>query len=53
MTDNNDDYFETLTKRDFLQSIGMIGGSAAVMTALRGWEISSAATMEKPTNINC
>ncbi len=37
-----------ITKRDFLQTLGMIGGSAAVMTALSGFENSMASDMTEP-----
>ncbi len=37
-----------ITKRDFLQTLGMIGGSAAVMTALSGFEHSLASDMKAP-----
>lgn len=36
------------TKRDFLQALGVIGGSAAVYTAMQGMGIAQAATAEKP-----
>lgn len=38
----------TFTKRDFLTKLGMIGGSAAVMTALSGFEQSLASDMKAP-----
>ncbi len=38
----------TITKRDFLQSVGMVGGTAAMLTALNGWDMSIAATMKEP-----
>ena len=37
-----------MTKRSFLQSVGMIGGTAAVMTALQGFEIGFASEMDRP-----
>ncbi len=39
---------KSITKRDFLQTLGMIGGSAAVMTALSGFEHSLASDMKAP-----
>ena len=45
MTDNTG---ETISKRKFLQSIGMIGGSAAVYTAMQGLGITHAATASNP-----
>ncbi|MBT5072618.1 MAG: NAD(P)-binding protein, partial [Kordiimonadaceae bacterium] len=42
--DNN----SQITKRDFLTSIGMVGGTAAMMTALAGWEMGMASTMTEP-----
>lgn len=41
-----------VTKRSFLQSLGMIGGSAAVMTALNGWELGMASTKEAPPKLS-
>ncbi len=41
-----------ITKRDFLQTLGMIGGSAAVMTALSGFEQSLASDMKVPPALN-
>ncbi|MCC3862120.1 flavin monoamine oxidase family protein [Pseudemcibacter aquimaris] len=40
------------SKRDFLQSLGVIGGSAAVYTAMQGMGIAKAATSEKPPVMN-
>ena len=37
-----------ISKRSFLQSIGMVGGTAALMTALNGWEMGIASTMTEP-----
>lgn len=37
-----------LTKRDFLTSIGMIGGSAAMYTALQGLNLAHASSMKAP-----
>ncbi len=48
MTDPNKN---NLTKRDFLQTLGMIGGSAAVMTALSGFEHSLASDMTAPPDL--
>lgn len=45
MTDQNN---TTITKRDFLQTLGMVGGSAAVMTALAGFEQTFASDMTVP-----
>ncbi len=36
------------TKRDFLTRVGMIGGTAAMLTALKGWDHSIAGTMKQP-----
>ena len=41
----------SITKRSFLQSVGMVGGTAAMMTAMRGWELSAAATMQEPPTL--
>jgi len=40
-----------LTKRDFLQTLGMIGGSAAVMTALNGFDHAFASDMMEPPKL--
>lgn len=48
MTNDNN----ILSKRDFLQSIGMIGGSAAVYTAMQGMGIAHAATAEAPPKLS-
>ncbi|MCC3860022.1 flavin monoamine oxidase family protein [Pseudemcibacter aquimaris] len=37
-----------ISKRDFLQSIGMIGGSAAVYTALQGFDLAHASQRTEP-----
>ena len=37
-----------MTKRSFLQSVGMVGGTAAVMTAMQGWNIGFASEMDRP-----
>jgi len=39
---------EQISKRDFLQSIGMIGGSVALYTALQGLNKVHATTMAAP-----
>lgn len=41
----------SISKRSFLQSIGMVGGAAAMMTTMRSWEMSHAATREKPPTL--
>ncbi|MCP5380811.1 MAG: FAD-dependent oxidoreductase [Kordiimonadaceae bacterium] len=45
MTNQNN---KPITKRDFLHTLGMVGGSAAVMTALSGFEHSFASDMTEP-----
>ncbi len=40
-----------MTKRSFLQTVGMVGGTAAVMTAMRGWDIGFASEMERPPEL--
>ncbi|MBT5187633.1 MAG: FAD-dependent oxidoreductase [Kordiimonadaceae bacterium] len=45
MTDQNNNQ---ISKRDFLATLGMIGGSAAVMTALSGFEHSLASDAKAP-----
>ncbi|MBT5072619.1 MAG: NAD(P)-binding protein [Kordiimonadaceae bacterium] len=45
MTDQNN---SQISKRDFLQTLGMIGGSAAVMTALSGFDHAFASDMTAP-----
>ena len=51
---SNKDKTQTLqiTKRSFLQSVGMIGGTAAVMTAMNGWNIGFASEMDKPPELS-
>ncbi len=49
---NSDNQNSPVTKRSFLQTLGMIGGSAAVMTALNGWEISKASTKAAPPTLS-
>lgn len=41
-----------ITKRSFLQSVGMIGGTAAVMTAMQGWDIGFASEMDRPPELS-
>ena len=48
MTDQNN----TVTKRDFLASIGMVSGTAAMMTAMSGWDMSLASTMTEPPKMS-
>ena len=48
MSENNNN---EITKRDFLTNIGMVGGTAAMMTALSGWEMGMASTMTAPPKI--
>ena len=38
----------SISKRDFLQTLGMISGSAAVMTALNGFDHAFASDMTAP-----
>lgn len=45
MTEQNNN---SISKRDFLQTLGMVGGSAAVMTALAGFEQSFASDRLAP-----
>lgn len=40
-----------ISKRDFLQTLGMIGGSAAVMTALSGFDHAFASDMTEPPKL--
>ena len=42
----------TITKRSFLQSIGMIGGSAAVYSAMQGLDLASASEMNEPPTLH-
>lgn len=53
---NNTDIHNTtsnsITKRSFLQSVGMIGGTAAVMTAMKGWDIGFASEMDRPPQMS-
>ncbi len=41
-----------ITKRSFLQSVGMIGGTAAVMTAMQGWDIGFASEVDRPPQMS-
>ncbi|HPF46134.1 MAG: flavin monoamine oxidase family protein [Alphaproteobacteria bacterium] len=41
-----------MTKRSFLQSVGMIGGTAAVMTAMQGWDIGFASEADRPPEMS-
>lgn len=45
MTEQNN---KIITKRDFLHTIGMIGGSAAVMTAMTGFQHAIASDAKEP-----
>ncbi len=49
MTDNKSN---DISKRNFLQSVGMIGGTAAMMTVLNGWDMGMASTMTEPPTIS-
>ena len=51
MTDQLND-FAGISKRDFLQKLGMIGGSAALYTAMQGLEMVHASAMEKPPTLS-
>ena len=44
--------FAGISKRDFLQKIGMIGGSAALYTAMSGLEMVHASAMEEPPELS-
>ncbi len=52
MTDTDNSQPSGMTKRSFLQSVGMIGGTAAVMTALQGWEMGFASEMDRPPEMS-
>ena len=41
-----------MTKRNFLQSLGMVGGTAAMMTALQGWDMGMASSLTEPPKLN-
>ena len=47
MTDQLND-FAGISKRDFLQKLGMIGGSAAIYTAMQGLEMVHASALDQP-----
>ncbi|MCB2090992.1 MAG: FAD-dependent oxidoreductase [Alphaproteobacteria bacterium] len=49
MTDENKNEF---TKRDFLTSMGLISGTAAMMTTLAGWNMAMASTMMAPPKLS-
>ncbi|MBT5187159.1 MAG: NAD(P)-binding protein [Kordiimonadaceae bacterium] len=51
MSDKSDNK-DTITKRSFLQSVGMIGGTAAMMTTLSSWNMSMASTMTAPPKMS-
>ena len=44
--------FAGISKREFLQKIGMIGGSAALYTAMSGLEMVHASAMEEPPELS-
>ncbi|MEZ5756735.1 MAG: flavin monoamine oxidase family protein [Emcibacteraceae bacterium] len=46
------DTINSLSKRDFLQALGMIGGSAAVITALGGFDKALASDMTEPPKMS-
>jgi monoamine oxidase len=46
-TDNNQHNPRQISKRQLLQSIGMVSGSAAVFTALQGWSLAQASSPHK------
>ena len=48
MTNQNNN---EITKRSFLQSVGMIGGTAALITALNGFNKGFASSMTQPPNM--
>lgn len=48
MTDNNDNILGSLTKRDFLQSLGIMGGSAAMLAAMGAFDKSIASDQKEP-----
>lgn len=41
-----------VSKRQLLKSIGMVGGSAAVFTAMQGWDLASASTSKAPPKLS-
>lgn len=52
MTKTENSQPTAMTKRSFLQSVGMIGGTAAVMTALQGWDMGFASEMDRPPEMS-
>lgn len=44
----NDQNTLNLSKRNLLKSIGMVGGSAAVFSAMQGWNLAEASTSKTP-----
>ena len=50
MTDQPNN-FDGLSKRDFLQKLGMIGGSAAIYTAMQGLEMVHASEHDAPPEL--
>lgn len=52
MTKTENSQLAAITKRSFLQSVGMIGGTAAVMTAMQGWDIGFASEMDRPPQLS-
>ena len=51
MTDQLND-FAGMSKRDFLQKLGMVGGSAALYTAMQGLDLVHASTMTSPPQLS-
>ncbi|MCC3862057.1 flavin monoamine oxidase family protein [Pseudemcibacter aquimaris] len=52
MTKTENSQPTAITKRSFLQSVGMIGGTAAVMTALQGWDMGFASEVDRPPEMS-
>ena len=52
MTKTENSHPTAITKRSFLQSVGMIGGTAAVMTAMQGWDIGFASEVDRPPQLS-
>ncbi|MDG1996804.1 MAG: flavin monoamine oxidase family protein [Emcibacteraceae bacterium] len=48
----NDQKDLQISKRDLLKSIGMVGGSAAVFTAMQGWDLAEASTSKAPPTLS-
>lgn len=46
------DFLNDLSKRDFLQAIGMMGGSAAMIAAMGGFDKAIASDQKKPPKMN-